>query len=96
MYLLDYLICRVWERFLILLVVYSAWICPLEFAFLRYLPRAPFVVDDVVNGFFAVDIILTFFVPYVDKKSYLVVDDPKKIALRCCCCCCYVLQNPDT
>ncbi|KAM3351457.1 hypothetical protein ACQJBY_023439 [Aegilops geniculata] len=73
---------RVWETFLILLVVYSAWICPLEFAFLRHLPRAPFVVDDVVNGFFAVDILLTFFVPYVDNKSYLVVDDPKKIALR--------------
>ncbi|KAM0829483.1 hypothetical protein ACQ4PT_066829 [Festuca glaucescens] len=73
---------KVWETFLILLVVYSAWICPLEFAFTRYLPRAPFVVDDIVNGFFAVDIVLTFFVPYVDKKSYLVVDDPKKIALR--------------
>ncbi|KAF8663742.1 hypothetical protein HU200_055066 [Digitaria exilis] len=73
---------KVWEIFLILLVVYSAWICPLEFAFLRYLPRAPFIVDDVVNGFFAIDIVLTFFVPYVDIKSYLLVDDPKKIAVR--------------
>jgi hypothetical protein len=73
---------RVWETFLIILVVYSAWICPLEFAFLRYLPSAPFVVDDVVNGFFAVDIMLTFFVPFVDKKSYLLVNDPKKIAVR--------------
>uniref|UniRef100_A0ACD5VT13 Uncharacterized protein n=1 Tax=Avena sativa TaxID=4498 RepID=A0ACD5VT13_AVESA len=73
---------KVWETFLVLLVVYSAWICPLEFAFMRYLPRAPFVVDDVVNVFFAVDIVLTFFVPFVDKKSYVVVDDPKKIALR--------------
>ncbi|TVT97088.1 hypothetical protein EJB05_57687 [Eragrostis curvula] len=73
---------KVWETFLILLVVYSAWICPLEFAFLRKLPRAPFVVDDVVNGFFAVDIVLTFFVPYVDNKSYQLVDDPKKIAVR--------------
>ncbi|KAG8055379.1 hypothetical protein GUJ93_ZPchr0001g30503 [Zizania palustris] len=73
---------KVWEKILILLVVYSAWICPLEFAFLRYLPRAPFVVDDVVNGFFAVDIMLTFFVPFVDKKTYLLIDDPKKIAIR--------------
>ncbi|CAO1946030.1 unnamed protein product [Urochloa humidicola] len=73
---------KVWEIFLILLVVYSAWICPLEFAFLRYLPRAPFIVDDVVNGFFAVDIVLTFFVPYVDSKSCLLVDDPRKIAVR--------------
>ncbi|KAK3165484.1 hypothetical protein QOZ80_1AG0033730 [Eleusine coracana subsp. coracana] len=73
---------KFWDTFLVLLVVYSAWICPLEFAFLRYLPRAPFIVDDMVNGFFAVDIVLTFFVPYVDRKSYLLVDDPKKIAVR--------------
>uniref|UniRef100_A0A0D9V5U0 Potassium channel n=1 Tax=Leersia perrieri TaxID=77586 RepID=A0A0D9V5U0_9ORYZ len=73
---------KVWEKFLILLVVYSAWICPLEFAFLRYLPRAPFVVDDVVNGFFAVDIMLTFFVAFVDKKSHHLVNDRKKIAVR--------------
>ncbi|XP_006644729.1 potassium channel KAT3 [Oryza brachyantha] len=73
---------KVWETFLIILVVYSAWICPLEFAFLRYLPSAPFVMDDVVNGFFAVDIMLTFFVPFVDKKSYHLVNDPKKIAIR--------------
>jgi len=26
--------------------------------------------------------VLTFFVPYVDSKSYLLVDDPKKIAVR--------------
>lgn len=67
--------------FLILLVVYSAWICPLEFAFLRYLPSTLFLVDTVVNGFFAVDIILTFFVAFLDRKSYLLVDDPKRIAI---------------
>ncbi|XP_020105265.1 potassium channel KAT3-like [Ananas comosus] len=72
---------RVWEMFLILLVVYSAWICPLEFAFLRYLPSTLFLVDTVVNGFFAVDIILTFFVAFLDRKSYLLVDDPKRIAI---------------
>ncbi|OAY85139.1 Potassium channel KAT3 [Ananas comosus] len=71
----------VWEMFLILLVVYSAWICPLEFAFLRYLPSTLFLVDTVVNGFFAVDIILTFFVAFLDRKSYLLVDDPKRIAI---------------
>lgn len=74
--------CRVWEMFLISLVIYSAWACPFEFAFLTYKPDTMFVVDNVVNGFFAIDIILTFFVAYLDRKSYLLIDDPKKIATR--------------
>jgi CRP-like cAMP-binding protein len=40
------------------------------------------VVDLVVDIFFAVDIIMTFFVAYLDKSTYLLVDDHKKIALR--------------
>ncbi|XP_042465861.1 potassium channel KAT3-like [Zingiber officinale] len=73
---------RLWEMFLIILVLYSAWICPFEFAFLRYLPSKIFLVDNVVNSIFAIDIALTFFVAYVDLKSYLLVDDPKRIAVR--------------
>ncbi|KAJ6806718.1 potassium channel KAT3-like [Iris pallida] len=73
---------RAWEMFLILLVIYSAWICPFELAFLRYLPNTLFHVENLVNGFFAIDIILTFFVAYMDHKSYLLVDDPKRIAAR--------------
>ncbi|XP_029120858.1 potassium channel KAT3 isoform X2 [Elaeis guineensis] len=73
---------RVWEIFLILLVVYSAWICPFEFAFLRYLPGTLFLVDNIVNIFFAIDIVLTFFVAFLERKTYLLVDDHKRIALR--------------
>ncbi|THU51119.1 hypothetical protein C4D60_Mb06t27670 [Musa balbisiana] len=73
---------RLWEMFLILLVLYSAWICPFEFAFLRYLPSTIFLVDNIVNSFFAIDIVLTFFVAFIDHKSYLLVDDPKRIAVR--------------
>lgn len=40
------------------------------------------VIDNVVNGFFAVDIVLTFFIAYLDKTSYLLVDEPKKIAWK--------------
>nr|KYP36570.1 Potassium channel AKT1 [Cajanus cajan] len=36
----------------------------------------------MVNAFFAVDIFLTFFVAYLDKASYLLVDQAKLIALR--------------
>lgn len=61
---------------------YTAWVSPFEFGFLEK-PRRPLsVIDNVVNGFFAIDIILTFFVAYLDKSTYLLVDDPKKIAWR--------------
>ncbi|XP_020097546.1 potassium channel KAT3-like isoform X1 [Ananas comosus] len=73
---------RAWEMFLIVLVIYSAWICPFELAFLRHLAHKLFVVENIVNIFFAVDIVLTFFVAYLDRKSYLLVDNPKRIASR--------------
>ena len=67
---------------LVILVIYSAWICPFEFAFITYKKDALFIVDNIVNGFFAIDIVLTFFVAYLDSHSYLLVDNPKKIAIR--------------
>ncbi|KAL5157504.1 Potassium channel KAT1 [Glycine soja] len=73
---------RAWELVLVVLVIYSAWICPFEFAFLPYKEDALFIVDNIVNGFFVIDIVLTFFVAYPDRHSYLLVDDPKKIAIR--------------
>ncbi|KAL3746610.1 hypothetical protein ACJRO7_015556 [Eucalyptus globulus] len=73
---------RLWQSFLVLLVFYTAWVSPFEFGFLEK-PQGPLAItDNVVNGFFAIDIILTFFVAYLDKTSYLLVDDRKKIALR--------------
>lgn len=68
--------------FLILLVIYSAWISPFQFAFLANKQDALFIIDNIVNAFFAIDIVLTFFVAYLDSQSYLLVDDPRKIALR--------------
>ncbi|XP_012842221.1 PREDICTED: potassium channel KAT3 [Erythranthe guttata] len=73
---------RAWQVFLIVLVIYSAWISPFEFAFLSYKQDALFVIDNIVNSFFAIDIVLTFFVAYLDSQSYLLIDDPRKIALR--------------
>ncbi|XP_023516050.1 potassium channel AKT1-like [Cucurbita pepo subsp. pepo] len=73
---------RIWETFLVVLVVYTAWVSPFEFGFLKK-PQSPLsITDNVVNGFFAVDIVLTFFVAYLDKSTYLLVDEPKKIALK--------------
>ncbi|KAL2473752.1 Potassium channel KAT1 [Forsythia ovata] len=73
---------RAWEMFLVLLVIYSAWISPFDFAFLTYKQDALFIFDNIVNSFFAIDILLTFFVAYLDSQTYLLVDDPRKIAIR--------------
>ncbi|OVA00508.1 Cyclic nucleotide-binding domain [Macleaya cordata] len=73
---------RAWETFLILLVIYTAWVSPFEFGFIWKPQGGLAIADNVVNGFFAIDIILTFFVAYLDKSSYLLIDDPKKIGLK--------------
>ncbi|KAH9627395.1 hypothetical protein KSS87_001234 [Heliosperma pusillum] len=73
---------RAWEMLLVILVVYSAWICPFEFAFLSYKQDLLFIIDHIVNGFFAIDIVMTFFLAYVDSTTYRLIDDHKKIAVR--------------
>ncbi|OMP01238.1 hypothetical protein CCACVL1_03133 [Corchorus capsularis] len=73
---------RSWDTFLVFLVFYTAWVSPFEFGFLRR-PESPLsITNNVVNACFAIDIILTFFVAYIDKTSYLLVDEPGKIAWR--------------
>ncbi|KAG6487587.1 hypothetical protein ZIOFF_056175 [Zingiber officinale] len=73
---------RAWEIFLIVLVVYSAWGSPFEFGFLGHAKGTLALVDNIVNAFFAIDIILTFFLAYLDRTTYLLVDDPKLIARK--------------
>lgn len=63
-------------------MVYSAWSSPFELAFGKVATGSLLPVDLVVDGFFGIDIILTFFVAYLDKSTYLLVDDHKKIAMR--------------
>ncbi|MED6180044.1 hypothetical protein PIB30_006532 [Stylosanthes scabra] len=73
---------RLWQTFLVSLVVYSAWASPFELAFRELSIGLLVPVDLIVDGFFAIDIVLTFFVAYLDKSTYLLVDDHKKIAIR--------------
>ncbi|KAG6538720.1 hypothetical protein ZIOFF_003848 [Zingiber officinale] len=73
---------RAREIFLIVLVVYSAWVSPFEFGFLGHAKGTLALVDNIVNAFFAIDIILTFFLAYLDRTTYLLVDDPKLIAWK--------------
>ncbi|XP_025616001.1 potassium channel AKT1 isoform X2 [Arachis hypogaea] len=78
---LDWILL-IWQTFLVILVIYTAWVSPFEFGFLKK-PEAPLsYTDNVVNALFAMDIILTFFVAYIDKATYLLIDDRKQIAWK--------------
>jgi ankyrin repeat protein len=76
---------RAWETFLILLVIYSAWVSPFEFGFIEEPRGGLFVADLIVDSFFAIDIIMTFFVAYLDRRTYLLVDKRRSIAKRYIC-----------
>lgn len=68
---------------MVVLVAYSAWVYPLEVAFVDAIPkRGLYIADNVVDFFFAIDIFLTFFVAYIDHRTQLLVRDSKKIARR--------------
>jgi hypothetical protein len=66
----------------VILVGYSAWASLFELAFEKAAEGALLTIDLVVDFFFAVDIILTFFVSYLDNTTYLNVTDHKLIAKR--------------
>ncbi|XP_010325113.1 potassium channel AKT1-like [Solanum lycopersicum] len=73
---------RAWNAYLVLLVFYTAWASPFQFGFLDR-PRGIIpILDNIANSFFAIDIVLTFFVAYLDKSACSMIDDPKRIALR--------------
>uniref|UniRef100_M1CU62 Potassium channel n=1 Tax=Solanum tuberosum TaxID=4113 RepID=M1CU62_SOLTU len=73
---------RAWNAYLVLLVFYTAWASPFQFGFLDR-PRGVIpILDNIANSFFAIDIVLTFFVAYLDKSACSMIDDPKRIALR--------------
>ncbi|XBJ18188.1 hypothetical protein VPH35_009412 [Triticum aestivum] len=74
---------RCWETFMVILVAYSAWVYPFEVAFMDARPKGGLeVADMVVDIFFAVDIVLTFFVAYIDSRTQLLVRDRRRITFR--------------
>jgi len=64
---------------MVVMVAYSAWVYPFEVAFMNASPKGGL---EVVDLFFAVDIVLTFFVAYIDPRTQLLVRDRKKITFR--------------
>ncbi|KAI3869328.1 hypothetical protein MKW92_014758 [Papaver armeniacum] len=73
---------RYWQNFLVLLVAYTAWVSPFEFGFMIKPEGGLAITDNIVNAFFAIDIVLTFFVAFLDRNTYLFVDNRRDIAVR--------------
>ncbi|KAI7738322.1 hypothetical protein M8C21_033437 [Ambrosia artemisiifolia] len=76
---------RYWQTLMVIMVAYSAWTYPFEVAFLKsssHTHKQLYIADSIVDLFFAIDIVLTFFVAYVDPTTHLLVRDPKSIATR--------------
>lgn len=74
--------CRWWEWFVLICTLYTSVVCPFEFAFIHSTRGFFYVVDIIVNVVFVMDVILTFFVPYLDKNTYKLVVEPTRIAWR--------------
>lgn len=80
---------RYWETFMVMLVACSAWVYPLEIAFMNAAPKGGlFIADNIIDAFFAFDIILTFFVAYIEPGTQLPVQDSRKISIRLVNVCC--------
>ncbi|KAK4476850.1 hypothetical protein RD792_016012 [Penstemon davidsonii] len=76
---------RCWEAVMVVLVAYSAWVCPFEIAFLHdsnQISTPLYILDNIVDIFFAIDIVLTFFLAYIHPTTQLLVRDPRKISTR--------------
>ncbi|PIA41016.1 hypothetical protein AQUCO_02300057v1 [Aquilegia coerulea] len=74
---------RRWEEFMGFLMIYYAWAYPFEIAFLKAPSLSGLqIAGTIVDLFFVMDIVCTFFVAYNDKTTGLLVNDSRKIALR--------------
>lgn len=73
---------RYWQGILIILVFYSSWVAPFEFGFVHNPRGALLAVDNVVNFFFLIDIVLTFFVAYRDNSTFLMECSLRRISFR--------------
>ncbi|WOK98620.1 hypothetical protein Cni_G07332 [Canna indica] len=73
---------RWWQMFLIVLVFYSAWASPFELAFPKVGSGSLLIFDLIVDCFFGIDIVVSFFVAYFNRSTYLLVEDRRKIAKR--------------
>ncbi|KAG8367250.1 hypothetical protein BUALT_Bualt16G0053000 [Buddleja alternifolia] len=73
---------KTWKTILVLLAAYNALVCPFEFGFCKK-PMMPLIItDSIVNVFFGIDIVLTFFIAFLDKATHILVHEKREIALK--------------
>jgi len=73
----------VWDACIFLCLMFTAIVTPFEVAFIQTdLTNPLFWINRVVDLFFLVDIIFTFFIPFRDPDTNVWVTDHKKIAIR--------------
>ncbi|EEE66660.1 hypothetical protein OsJ_23288 [Oryza sativa Japonica Group] len=73
---------ELWNNYLILLVVYSAWVTPFEFGFVPELRRRARRSRQRRQRLLRRRHRAHLLVAYTDPKTFLLQDDPRKIALR--------------
>ncbi|XP_065661777.1 potassium voltage-gated channel subfamily H member 2 isoform X2 [Hydra vulgaris] len=69
----DHTLKKCWDSFMLFIIVYTAIVLPFSICFRKY-TKILKVFDTVFDMAFLVDIGLTFFTTYVDKKGVLVTD----------------------
>jgi len=72
---------KIWDVVMLALLIFTAVVTPFEVAFLASTEYdAMFFVNVVVSILFLSDLIINFFLPYIDKKTGVEVDDNVDIA----------------
>ncbi|GAQ82666.1 potassium channel [Klebsormidium nitens] len=72
-----------WSDFLLLWVLYTAWVGPFEFAFVPRNESLGLTISDSVSDFFFIcDLVITFFVAYYDKNTAELIVDQKQIGIK--------------
>ena len=73
-----------WDNFIMMLLLFVAFVTPFEVAFLPTKPDALFVINRIVDTGFIVDMCFQFFLPYFDSSELVYVWNRDLIALNYC------------
>jgi potassium channel len=66
--------CRYWELLILAFVVYNAVTVPHEAAFVYDKSKIQSLIEDIIDVLFAIDVLFTFRVAYINSQGELVRD----------------------
>mmetsp|Transcript_15977 Transcript_15977/g.20456 ORF Transcript_15977/g.20456 Transcript_15977/m.20456 type:complete len:626 (-) Transcript_15977:304-2181(-) len=73
-------IMKVWEVVVVVVMVFTTFVTPFEVAFILVSPVGLLATNIVVDTIFIIDIAFSFFLPYYDRNTGLLVTNHRKIA----------------